>query len=171
MPVNARTCKHLKSLLGEKYEIARLKFKNPNGPPPKGSSSKKVVSKSKPAQSKPASKRKKDDDGDPAEDREDGKPSKKPRSKPPSSKGRAKDDVAEEDENDEDGDDDEEEVAASNKTVPELLLANKWDIESGLDPAGWWISEKLDGVRWAHFSLVALRNSHLPVEPTTMANK
>jgi len=150
VPVNARTCKHLKSLFGEKYEIARLKFKNPNGPPPKGSSSsKKAVSKSKTkaTQSKPASKRKKDDDGDAAGDEEDGKPSKKPRSKPPSSKGRTKDD---EDENDEDGDGDEEEAAASGKTVPELLLANKWDIESGLDPAGWWISEKLDGVRCAH---------------------
>jgi len=28
-----------------------------------------------------------------------------------------------------------------------LLLANKWDIETGPDPTGWWISEKLDGVR------------------------
>jgi len=31
--------------------------------------------------------------------------------------------------------------------VPALLLANKWDIETGPDPTGWWISEKLDGVR------------------------
>ena len=30
-PVNARTCKHLKATLGEKYEMARLKMKNPDG--------------------------------------------------------------------------------------------------------------------------------------------
>lgn len=29
----------------------------------------------------------------------------------------------------------------------DVLLANKWDIESGPDPTGWWASEKLDGVR------------------------
>ncbi|KAH0583892.1 hypothetical protein H2248_009485 [Termitomyces sp. 'cryptogamus'] len=34
-PVNARTCKYLKSLFGDKYEEARLKLKTPNGPPPK----------------------------------------------------------------------------------------------------------------------------------------
>ncbi|KAM6496364.1 hypothetical protein JOM56_009070 [Amanita muscaria] len=32
-------------------------------------------------------------------------------------------------------------------TTPQLLLAKKWDLETGLDPTGWWISEKLDGVR------------------------
>jgi len=26
-------------------------------------------------------------------------------------------------------------------------LANKWDLDLGPDPSGWWISEKLDGVR------------------------
>ena len=31
--------------------------------------------------------------------------------------------------------------------VPELLLAVKWDEENGPDPTGWWVSEKLDGVR------------------------
>src|SRR5438874_2417326 len=30
-------------------------------------------------------------------------------------------------------------------TPPPLLLAEAWDGES--DPAGWWLSEKLDGVR------------------------
>jgi DNA ligase-1 len=42
---------------------------------------------------------------------------------------------------------DEEVVASSGKSIPELLLANKWDLEKGPDPTGWWISEKLDGVR------------------------
>jgi DNA ligase-1 len=81
-PVDARTCKHLKALLGDKYEEERLKLMNPNGPAP------------------PTSK-------------------KKPGSK-----------------------------AAASKKVPELLLANKWDLETGPDPTGWWISEKLDGVRF-----------------------
>lgn len=31
------------------------------------------------------------------------------------------------------------------KAPPALLLANKW--EEHIDPAGWWISEKLDGMR------------------------
>jgi len=31
------------------------------------------------------------------------------------------------------------------KKVPALLLANKW--EEHIDPTGWWISEKLDGMR------------------------
>ncbi|KAH8806962.1 hypothetical protein DL96DRAFT_1473623, partial [Flagelloscypha sp. PMI_526] len=33
------------------------------------------------------------------------------------------------------------------KQPPELLLAHKWDLETGTDPTGWWVSEKLDGVR------------------------
>jgi DNA ligase-1 len=38
-------------------------------------------------------------------------------------------------------------VAASKtaKQVPALLLAETWD--NDLDPTGWWLSEKLDGVR------------------------
>eukprot|EP00927_Polykrikos_kofoidii_P060605 TRINITY_DN55543_c0_g1_i1.p1 TRINITY_DN55543_c0_g1~~TRINITY_DN55543_c0_g1_i1.p1 ORF type:complete len:693 (+),score=137.30 TRINITY_DN55543_c0_g1_i1:76-2154(+) len=31
------------------------------------------------------------------------------------------------------------------KTPPDVLLANKWDEK--VDPTGWWISEKLDGMR------------------------
>lgn len=31
------------------------------------------------------------------------------------------------------------------KSVPQLLLAHEWDGE--MDPTGWWMSEKLDGVR------------------------
>lgn len=33
----------------------------------------------------------------------------------------------------------------ASKTVPSLLLAHEWDGE--MDPTGWWMSEKLDGVR------------------------
>jgi len=36
-------------------------------------------------------------------------------------------------------------VKASKSSSPKLLLAQKW--ESHVDPTGWWMSEKLDGVR------------------------
>ncbi|KAJ3997620.1 hypothetical protein F5050DRAFT_1388193 [Lentinula boryana] len=36
VPINARSCKHFLSLLGEQYEEARLECMNPGGPPPKG---------------------------------------------------------------------------------------------------------------------------------------
>ncbi|KAK7050452.1 Dna ligase [Favolaschia claudopus] len=95
-PTNARTCKHLRQLLGDAYETARLMWQNPNGPVPK--------------------------------------PASKPKSK--SKKKKAGDD-----------DDDDDDNGGGGKSVPELLLANKWDIDTGPDPTGWWISEKLDGVR------------------------
>lgn len=108
MPVNARTCKHLKELLGEQYEIARLKYKNPDGPDPS--------SKSKPASKAKAAKGKQ--------------------------RAKAGDDAEDDDDEAEDGN------AGGAKNIPELLLAVKWDLETGPDPTGWWISEKLDGVRY-----------------------
>ncbi|KAF8901777.1 DNA ligase/mRNA capping enzyme [Mucidula mucida] len=143
-PVNARTCKHLKELLGEAYEIARLKLKNPEGPAPtsKSKSKAKLASKSKPASKtgKPASKgartptkRKRgqddDDDEDDEDDDDDAQLAKKTRTQPARKK--KSDDSR----------------PPSSKAAPELLLANKWDIEKGPDPTGWLISEKLDGVR------------------------
>ncbi len=92
MPVNARSCKHLRNLLGEGYENARLLWKNPDGPQVKTTGR---------------------------------------------GKGRIKDSGNEEGDGDSPG-----------KSVPALLLANKWDLDDGPDPTGWWISEKLDGVRW-----------------------
>ncbi|KAF4601523.1 hypothetical protein EYR38_006177 [Pleurotus pulmonarius] len=112
MPVNARTCKHLKELLGEKYELARLKYKNPDGPDP--SSNRKPASKAKAKAAK--GKQRANADGDGAED-------------------------------DDDEGEDADGAAGGAKAVPELLLAAKWDLETGPDPTGWWISEKLDGVR------------------------
>lgn len=44
---------------------------------------------------------------------------------------------------DEDGDD----MDLSKASVPELLLANSWKVDGGQDITGWWMSEKLDGVR------------------------
>ena len=146
MPVNARSCKHLISLLGEKYEAARVKLKNPHGPPLKGS--KKPASKAKAkAKAKPPVKRKRRGDDDDDDDDDDGddnatRSPKKARMATTSAKGLAN--AEDEDEDEDDGDD---EPVADSKTVPELLLANKWDIETGPDPTGWWISEKLDGVR------------------------
>ena len=73
--------------------------------------------------------------------------------------------------NDEDDDEEEEDddEPASGKSVPELLLANKWDIETGLDPTGWWVSEKLDGVRYGwEFSLMfGFSNSDVTARSTT----
>ncbi|CAA7269788.1 unnamed protein product [Cyclocybe aegerita] len=192
-PVNARTCKHLKSLLGEKYEVARVKMKNPDGPAPKAGKGKptskaKAVKPASKAKAKPASKAKatgkrkkrdedEDDEGDEdamdqdedededtkpppakrsrraaAEPKAKGKAAAKTKAKP-KSKGKAKQEEDEEDEEEGDGDEEEDAEdaddapAASGKSQPPLLLANKWDIEKGPDPTGWWISEKLDGVR------------------------
>jgi DNA ligase-1 len=95
--------------LGDAYEAARLKWRNPSGPA-----------------LKPTSKAK------------------------PKSKGKGKKKAGDDDDDDDDDD-------SGGKKVPELLLANKWDIETGPDPTGWWISEKLDGVRWVVFlSFVSL---------------
>jgi DNA ligase-1 len=81
---------------------------------------------------------------------DDVKPASK--SRKPNSTSRRK--VKDEDEDEEDEaaseDEDEDESAPVTKNVPELLLANKWDLDTGLDPVGWWISEKLDGVRFVN---------------------
>ncbi|KAG9094737.1 hypothetical protein FS749_011933 [Ceratobasidium sp. UAMH 11750] len=97
-PVNARTCKHLKALLGEEYEAARIKLKNPYGAAATSSNDKGTR----------ASKRQKKDSGDGA------------------ASGNGNGGV---------------------KVDPKLLLAVKWDLTTGSDPTGWWMSEKLDGVR------------------------
>lgn len=52
-----------------------------------------------------------------------------------------------------DGDDDEDAAGSASSSkkakavAPKLLLANSWDFVTGKDPTGWWLSEKLDGVR------------------------
>jgi DNA ligase-1 len=101
-PVNARSCKHTKALLGEEYEAARIKLKNPYGAP---SSSDKGAR---------ASKRQKKDSGD----------------------------------GDASG-------GSGAKVIPTLLLAVKWDLATGADPTGWWMSEKLDGVRCVKSLLIS----------------
>ncbi|KAJ7621186.1 DNA ligase/mRNA capping enzyme [Roridomyces roridus] len=91
----------------------------------------KPKSKSKPA-SKAGGKRKRDDD-DEDEDEDE-----KPKKKKPASKSKGKKKADEDEEEDEDG---------GSGGAPDLLLANKWEVDKGPDPTGWWISEKLDGVR------------------------
>jgi hypothetical protein len=117
MPTNARSCKHLRALLGDAYEDARLKLKNPDGDTFGQNSRAKPASKAKGKGKAAASPRKKKAAG-----------------------------------GDDDQDDDEDDEDAPKKKVPELLLANKWDLDDGPDPTGWWMSEKLDGVRYAAFS-------------------
>ncbi len=105
------------------------------------------------SKAKPKSKRKKADD----DDDDDGKPAKKPRSaaaKKPASKGKQK--KVEDDEEDA-GEDDDDEGVDNGKANVEVLLATKWDLEKGTDPTGWWVSEKLDGVR---FVLLGVRQLH-----------
>ncbi|KAG8766756.1 hypothetical protein FRC12_006673 [Ceratobasidium sp. 428] len=100
-PTNARTCKHLKALLGEEYEAARIKHKNPHGAAASSSNDKGTRS----------SKRQKKDSGDAGAASGSGSGS------------------------------------GGVKAEPKLLLAVKWDVATGSDPTGWWMSEKLDGVR------------------------
>lgn len=136
--MNARSCKHLKSLLGEAYEAARMKLKNPHGPPQKSSKSA--------SKTKTTSKRKKAvADEDEGVDERPGKKVKKPAS---TSNAKGKSKVKSEDEDEVEDDADEVDEKPAKKKIPELLLAVKWDIVDGHDPTGWWISEKLDGVRY-----------------------
>ncbi|KAL5520115.1 hypothetical protein ACEPAG_1775 [Sanghuangporus baumii] len=133
VPVNARSCKHLRSVLGDAYEDARVGHMNP------GAAKKAKKSSSKTSKNKSSTKRKKRDDND--GDGEDDGAAGSPRKKPKSSKSNGDDAV--------DGDEeaDEEDSEEGGKTVVEVLLAVKWDLEKGIDPTGWWVSEKLDGVR------------------------
>ena len=55
-----------------------------------------------------------------------------------------------------------EEVAGDAKAAPPLLLAERWD--NVQDLAGWWLSEKLDGVRayWDGHSLISRLGKRRP---------
>jgi DNA ligase-1 len=65
--VNARTCKHLRAVLGDAYEDARLKLKDPDGDHSASGAKKKAAPKKKAA----AKKKKKAADGDEDEEEED----------------------------------------------------------------------------------------------------
>lgn len=59
IPVNARSCKHIKSLLGEEYEKARIALKTPDGAP---SENTKPQARATVNQAKPESKRKRSEE-------------------------------------------------------------------------------------------------------------
>lgn len=153
-PVNARSCKHLRQLLGDAYEDARLKHMNPDGVTPGPSKTSKASSKSTKKGSTTATrssrsstnKRKKqgDDEGEEDQDDDSNGSKKKLRSSGDTSKPTSKNDQSREQ------DEDEGEVEGEvndGKAAVNVLLAVKWDLEKGADPTGWWVSEKLDGVR------------------------
>ncbi|KAF3927018.1 hypothetical protein ABW21_db0202202 [Orbilia brochopaga] len=243
-PVNGRTCKHLKHLLGEAYERERVELHNPSAPPTitrKATSPSKKTERAKNVRTATGGvrdrKRKASDDGDDdngvwkTESEEEVQPPRrkakrsrvkevesdeeeltfsdldtmdaeqlkaeksimmkrlekvitllaeaktkgKGRASPPAAVTRVKrvitgkaprrksasddDDEREDgpsnsngngnDEEDEEDDDDGAEAPQppGSKIRPQLLLAEKWDQEDGIDPSGWWMSEKLDGVR------------------------
>ncbi|KAJ7472567.1 hypothetical protein FB451DRAFT_1339465 [Mycena latifolia] len=127
-PIDARTCKHLLDLLGEDYETARLKLKDPNGPSlslPKRSS--------KPRKSTAVTM---------AGGLDADAPATKTDSKLLDAGGAC-------------------------STSPELLLAKPWDVDDGPDPTGWWISEKLDGVRTFYDGKQLLSRLGNPFTPPT----
>lgn len=96
-------------------------------------------SKGKAAAASGRTKRKRSD-----EDDEGG--NKKTARKKPSSKEKA--DRKSIDADEEEDEEEDEDAPASKKRKVEVLLAVKWDLEKGPDPTGWWVSEKLDGVRY-----------------------
>ncbi|KAK6353089.1 hypothetical protein TWF696_005079 [Orbilia brochopaga] len=242
-PVNGRTCKHLKSLLGEAYERERVELYNPSAPATGTRNAASATTKSGREKTKRTAtggvrdrKRKASDDGEDDDgwktesEEEEEQPRRKPkrskikeveseeeeptfsdldtmdeeqlqaeksimmkrlekvmtllaeakskgkgRAAPPAVTTKAKrvitgkaprrkpasDDDDEQDGpsnsnsnsngGDEDDEDDDEDLEApqppGSKLRPQLLLAEKWDQEDGIDPSGWWMSEKLDGVR------------------------
>lgn len=118
----------MRSVLGDAYENARAKLMNPDGDSSKGKKGTATNAKTK---------RKRNDED------EDRPKKKSVRSgKQPISKVKAGEDTPDHE------DDEEDDAPANKKRKVEVLLAVKWDLEKGSDPSGWWVSEKLDGVRY-----------------------
>ncbi|BGP26818.1 DNA ligase [Rhodotorula toruloides] len=123
--IDVRSCKHLREVLGDEHENARV---GPGVGVSRSKLKKKAVKDSEASASAPST-------------------NKKTSSKAPTSGQQASAKKADEDEMDY--------AAPSKKKVKkerdggkEVLLANSFDLESRKqDPTGWWISEKLDGVR------------------------
>ncbi|KAL8277259.1 hypothetical protein RQP46_010328 [Phenoliferia psychrophenolica] len=115
--VDQRSCKHLRTLLGDPYEDARLILSGfvPSAavPAPQKRSAAASASSSKVKKAK-----KSDDDEDDGAISDDSGPS--------GGRGGAK----------------------TKKTkVVSVLLAKKFELGGKVDPEGWWVSEKLDGIR------------------------
>ncbi|GAA5852767.1 hypothetical protein JCM9279_003963 [Rhodotorula babjevae] len=167
VPVDVRTCKHIRELLGDEHENARCgagagMAKNPpkkkkTAAPLSPSGSRTMSTSASGAQDDAAPKRAYAAPGAqkrPVALRGAGG-SKAAGAAKGKGKGRGKGKAkAVEKEEDEDDEDDEVVEAPKKKKVKErkggieLLLANKFDLDSKKkDPTGWWMSEKLDGVR------------------------
>ncbi|GAA5864243.1 hypothetical protein JCM8547_001305 [Rhodosporidiobolus lusitaniae] len=194
--VDVRTCKHLRELLGDEYEDART------GTKAKATKSK---AKKTASSSSPAASTSKAAAATPAEKKEYAAPGGKKRAVVPigkaakkakvEAKGKAKKIVQKEEEEEGAKVSDPEEKEEGGDSSPfkqqlrekaakaekgrkggaELLLAKKFDLDGTKDPKGWWVSEKLDGVRaywdgqstlWSRignpFSAPASFLSHLP---------
>ncbi|KZW00121.1 DNA ligase/mRNA capping enzyme, partial [Exidia glandulosa HHB12029] len=117
-PNNARSCKHLRELLGDAYEDARCESNDPVGFAQR--------------QAKKASKRK-------------GRTTTK--SATPGMKKATVDDDAAPKKNSTTTTKRHDGLNKDTPQVPALLLAQKWNPETSPKVQGWWCSEKLDGVR------------------------
>ncbi|CEH13077.1 hypothetical protein CBOM_01020 [Ceraceosorus bombacis] len=124
---NQRSCKHLKGLLGNEYELKRTD---------EGSSATaQAMTDAKKAASKPSGKGKRKGTATATSSSADASSSKK--SKGSQEEGGAADGV----------DIGSGPVGADGKPFKGVMLANSWKLEGKKDPAGYWMSEKLDGVR------------------------
>lgn len=175
-PQVARTCRHLRALLGDEYEVARL---NVHGVKIGGKVL--VIGSRLRKRSAPAAEQEEEEEEEDEDDEEDDdfKPEKKSLKRDRKGKQVASEDDDDEDEaaqiaEDEKEDAEEEEQEEEEEEKPakrprravttaagkqaaaakkakdatfKPLLAEKWDLEKGRDPTGWHMSEKLDGVR------------------------
>ncbi|KAG8804765.1 hypothetical protein FRC16_000019 [Serendipita sp. 398] len=125
-PVSVRSCKHLKELFGYQYEDARLLSsagsKNANANSASASTSNDQADAEKTKKRARSLSVSSDEDDDVKDTSPKKKAKRSPGASAPTSSG------------------------PSNITV-NVLLAQTWTEEKGCDPTGYWISEKLDGVR------------------------
>ncbi|TNY21110.1 DNA ligase/mRNA capping enzyme [Rhodotorula diobovata] len=156
--VDVRTCKHIRDLLGDEHEDARCgkgagvakkpsKKKASTSVPPVPSGSRGMSTSAAGASSEPPKRTYAEPGAKKRSVKVRGPPAKQAQGK---GKGKA---VIEEDEADENDENEAAEAPPKKKAKArlggiELLLAKKFDLETKKqDPTGWWISEKLDGVR------------------------
>lgn len=154
-PPDARSCKHLRSLLGDAYENARCDESkntvvytpetNPVNLKKKAREEARAAAGGSGSTSKPAKKRPATSllDSDSIGSTASTSAPKRARQASSSSKFKAK----KEDDSSEDVADVDDGKPGGGSGGRDLLLAHKFDLDGKIDPKGWWISEKLDGVR------------------------
>lgn len=131
-PVDTRSCKHLKELLGFRYEEARVAQGKAKLNPKQDADGDADVEMSPPPEDKKG-KRKRMERAITISDDESDADTKSPSKRQKRDGGKSDSD-------------------ASTKSAPanmpvSVLLAQTWKEDKGVDPTGYWISEKLDGVR------------------------